>query len=183
VKIADSTVTWKKIYGLNRSFLEDKANRYFFTPNAQLVEIQDLPESVLGTVERPLHPDHLDRGMRKLDFNGNLYLDSADIPSSPDDVLRLMDAVNVYFQDGQAHYHTESIEEAREANARIVQWVPKLGRIETELVMPDASLISGFAESSLELLKEGEVVQLERIGFARLDQKEEEKFRFYYAHK
>src|SRR5690606_17987557 len=24
VKIADSTVTWKKIYGLNRAFLEDK---------------------------------------------------------------------------------------------------------------------------------------------------------------
>ena len=183
VKIADSTVTWKKIYGLNRAFLEDKANRYFFTPNAQLVEIQDVPESLLGSVERPLHPDHLDRGMRKLDFNGNLYLDSVDIPSSPDDVLRLMDAVNVYFQDGQAHYHSEGIDEAREAKARIVQWVPNLGRIETELVMPDASTVTGFAEKSLSTVQVDDVVQLERIGFARLDQAEDGKLRFYYAHK
>lgn len=29
VKIADSTVSWKKIYGLNRNLLEEEANRYF----------------------------------------------------------------------------------------------------------------------------------------------------------
>ena len=183
VKIADSTVTWKKIYGLNRAFLEDKANRYFFTPNAQLVEIQDVPESLLGNVERPLHPDHLDRGMRKLGFNGNVYLDPDDIPSSPDKVLRLMDAVNITFHDGKANYHSEGIDEAREAKAKIVQWVPADGRIETELVMPDASTVTGFAEKSLSTVQVDDVVQLERIGFARLDQAEDGKLRFYYAHK
>ncbi|WP_321422044.1 glutamate--tRNA ligase [uncultured Methanobacterium sp.] len=183
VKIADSTVTWKKIYGLNRAFLEDKAHRYFFTPNAQLVEIQDVPESLLGSVERPLHPDHLDRGMRKLEFNGNVYLDQDDIPSSPDKVLRLMDAVNITFQDGKAQYHSEGIDEAREAKAKIVQWVPADGRIETELVMPDASTVTGFAEKSLSTVQVDDVVQLERIGFARLDQAEDGKLRFYYAHK
>jgi glutamyl-tRNA synthetase len=51
------------------------------------------------------------------------------------------------------------------------------------MVMPDASLVTGFAESTLKGVKEGEVVQLERIGFARLDKKEDGKLRFYYAHK
>ncbi|MFA0833847.1 MAG: glutamate--tRNA ligase [Methanobacterium formicicum] len=183
VKIADSTVTWKKIYGLNRAFLEEKANRYFMVENPQLVEIKGIPEKLLGTVERPLHPDHLDRGMRKLDFNGNVYLDGDDIPSNPDEVLRLMDAVNITFQDGKAQYHSEGIDEAREAKAKIVQWVPKLGRIETELVMPDASTVTGFAEQSLSAVQVDDVVQLERIGFARLDQAEDGKLRFYYAHK
>jgi glutamyl-tRNA synthetase len=183
VKIADSTVTWKKIYGLNRAFLEEKANRYFMVLNPQPVEIKGVPEKLLGTVERPLHPDHLDRGMRKLDFNGNVYLDRDDIPSNPDEVLRLMDAVNITFQDGTAHYHSEGIDEAREVKAKIVQWVPKLGRVETELVMPDASIVSGFAEQSLSELQVNDVVQFERIGFARLDQAEDEKLRFYYAHK
>ncbi len=183
VKIADSTVTWKKIYGLNRSFLEDKANRYFMVENPKLVEIEGVPESLLGNVERPLHPDHLDRGMRSLEFNGKVYLDGEDIPSQDDQVLRLMDAVNITFQDGQAQYHSEGIDEAREAKARIVQWVPTEGAVETEMVMPDASLVTGFAESTLKGVEEGEVVQLERIGFTRLDGKEDGKLRFYYAHK
>ncbi|WP_287382501.1 glutamate--tRNA ligase, partial [Methanobacterium sp.] len=183
VKIADSTVTWKKIYGLNRSFLEDKANRYFMVENPKLVEIEGVPESLLGNVERPLHPDHLDRGMRSLEFNGKVYLDGEDIPSQDDQVLRLMDAVNITFQDGQAQYHSEGIDEAREAKARIVQWVPTEGAVETEMVMPDASLVTGFAESTLKGVEEGEVVQLERIGFARLDGKEDGNLRFYYSHK
>ncbi|AUB56097.1 MULTISPECIES: glutamate--tRNA ligase [Methanobacterium] len=183
VKIADSTVTWKKIYGLNRSFLEDKANRYFMVENPELVEIDGVPESLLGNVERPLHPDHLDRGMRSLEFNGKVYLSDEDIPSQSDQVLRLMDAVNITFQDGEAKYHSEGIDEAREAKAKIVQWVPTEGAVETEMVMPDASLVTGFAESTLKCVKEGEVVQLERIGFARLDKKEDGKLRFYYAHK
>lgn len=183
VKIADSTVTWKKIYGLNRAFLEDKANRYFMVEKPHPVEIEGVPESLMGTVERPLHPDHLDRGMRNLEFNGKVYLDGEDIPSQSDQVLRLMDAVNITFQDGQAQYHSEGIDEAREAKAKIVQWVPTEGAVETEMVMPDASLVTGFAESTLNSVKEGEVVQLERIGFARLDQKEDGKLVFYYAHK
>jgi glutamyl-tRNA synthetase len=183
VKIADSTVTWKKIYGLNRSFLEDKANRYFMVENPELVEIEGVPESLLGNVERPLHPDHLHRGMRSLEFNGKVYLSDEDIPSQSDQVLRLMDAVNITFQDGEAKYHSEGIDEAREAKAKIVQWVPTEGAVETEMVMPDASLVTGFAESTLKCVEEGEVVQLERIGFARLDGKEDGKLRFYYAHK
>jgi len=183
VKIADSTVTWKKIYGLNRAFLEEKSNRYFMVETPHPVEIEGVPEKLLGTVERPLHPDHLDRGMRSLEFNGKVYLDEKDISTQADQVIRLMDAVNITFQDGQAQYHSEGIDEARDSKARIVQWVPMEGAVETEMVMSDASLVAGFAESTLKGVKEGEVVQLERIGFARLDQKEDGKFRFYYAHK
>ncbi len=183
VKMADTAVSWKKIYGLNRTFLEEKANRYFMVAHAQLVEIEGVPESLLKTVERPLHPDHLDRGMRALNFDGKVYLDSEDIPTKPDEVLRLMDAVNITFQDGQAQYHSEGLDEAREAKARIVQWVPATKAVETELVMPDATIVSGYAEESISLVEVDDVVQLERIGFARLDQKEDDQLRFYYAHK
>ncbi len=183
VKIADSTVTWKKIYGLNRAFLEEKANRYFMVENPQPVEIKGVPEKLLGTVERPLHPDHLDRGMRSLEFTGKVYLDEKDIPAQADQVIRLMDAVNITFQDGQAHYHSEGIDEARQAKAKIVQWVPVQGAADTEMVMPDASLITGHAEQSISSIKLGDVVQLERIGFARLDEINNSILRFYYAHK
>ncbi|BDZ69032.1 glutamate--tRNA ligase [Methanobacterium ferruginis] len=183
VKIADSTVSWKKIYGLNRAFLEEKANRYFMVKQPQLVAIEGIPESLMGTVERPLHPDHLDRGMRELEFNGQIYLDREDIPTQPDKVLRLMDAVNITFQDGQATYHSSSVDEAREAKAKMVQWVPLNGVVVVDMVMPDASVATGYAEESLSSVKVDDVVQMERVGFARLDQIEGLKLRFYYAHK
>jgi len=183
VKMADTAVSWKKIYGLNRTFLEEKANRYFMVAHPQLVEIEGVPESLRGTVERPLHPDHLDRGMRALNFDGRVYLDSEDIPTKAGEVLRLMDAVNITFQDGQAQYHSEGLDEAREAKARIVQWVPATNAVKTEMVMPDVTILSGYAEESISTIKVDDVVQMERIGFARLDQINDSMLRFYYAHK
>ena len=183
VKIADSTISWKKIYGLNRNFLEEKANRYFLVTQPQLLEIEELPETQKGEVERPLHPEHLDRGMRKLQFDGKVYLSWNDIPDDPEIIMRLMDAVNVTFKDGRALYHSQGIEEAREHKARIIQWIPYSGALPAEIVMPDNTIEPGYAESSLSSLEVGEVVQLERIGFARLDKKEGQKMRFYYAHK
>ena len=183
VKIADSTVSWKKIYGLNRNLLEEKANRYFMVAHPQLVEIEGLPEQALGVVERPLHPDHLDRGMRQLLFDGKVYLSQDDIPTDPKSVLRLMDAVNVTYCNDIAHYHSQGIEEARECKAKIVQWVPYSGALMSEIVMPDATTISGYAESSLSSVDVDDVVQLERMGFARLDKWQGPKLRLYYAHK
>ena len=183
VKMADTAVSWKKIYGLNRNYLEEKANRYFMVENPEPVQIQGLPESSLKIVERPLHPDHLDRGMRRLKFDGQVYLEEKDIASHPKQVIRLMDAVNITFKDGKAQYHSSGIEEARKVRAKIVQWVPVEGAVDCEVLMPDASIELGYAEDSLLNVREGDVVQFERVGFARLDHAQENKRTFYYAHK
>ncbi len=44
VKIADTTISWKKIYGLNRNVLEKEANRYFAVLHPQKITIQNLPK-------------------------------------------------------------------------------------------------------------------------------------------
>ena len=53
-KISDATVTWKKVYGLNRSILEEYSNRYFYVENPSMINIENLPESELGIIQRPL---------------------------------------------------------------------------------------------------------------------------------
>lgn len=183
VKMADTKISWKKIYGLNRTFLEEKANRYFMVEHPEPIKIEGIPESELKTVERPLHPDHLDRGMRKLPFDGQVYLEEKDIPSHPKQVIRLMDAVNITFLNGKAQYHSSGIDEARKTRARIVQWVPVNGAVDCEVLLPDASIELGYAEESVADVQDGDVVQFERVGFARLDHTQENKKTFYYAHK
>ncbi len=182
VKIADTTITWKKIYGLNRNLLEEEANRYFAVFQPQKVVIEYLPESFKGVIERLKHPDFPDRGYRRLPFNGIVYLDQTDLNNNENKVLRLMDSVNIIFKDGRINFHSASLEEARKYNAQIVQWVPATSSIDVELVMPDNSILKGLAEPSIEELNINDVVQLERVGFARLDEIKPKR-KFYFAHK
>ena len=182
VKIADTTITWKKIYGLNRNLLEEEANRYFAVFHPKKVTIKDLPESFKGVIKRLKHPDFPDRGYRSLLFDGIVYLDQTDLNNNENKVLRLMDSINIIFKDGRTTFHSSSLEEARKYNAQIVQWVPTISSIDVELVMPDNSILKGLAEPSIEELNINNVVQLERVGFARLDEIQPKR-KFYFAHK
>ena len=179
VKMADSAISWKKIYGLNRSFLEPVANRYFFCEEPQLVEIDGYDGGKVD-IERPLHADHLDRGNRVLPFDGTAYLAKSDIG---DGIFRLMDAVNVNIEDGKISYHSTSFEDARAVKARIIQWVPAEDNVDVKIVMDDASIKTGLGEGALRDLKVGDIVQFERVGFARLDEISDSELVFYFAHK
>lgn len=182
-KISDATVTWKKIYGLNRAILEESSNRYFFVPDPTLVKIKDLPEGEKGIIKRPLHPDFPKRGNRELQLTSELYISSEDIKMTGRNVLRLMDAVNITFEDDGAKFHSSDLEDARKEKAMIVQWVSHEGAINARVVMPDASTVEGYIEPSASTLKVDDVVQLERFGFARVDHVTAESISFYFAHK
>jgi glutamyl-tRNA synthetase len=182
VKIADSIISWKKIYGLNRNLIEE-VNRYFLTSPAKHIQIEGLPDEAQKIVERPLHPDHPERGMRKIPFNNKVYISSEDITKNPQKIIRLMDAVNIYFPDSTAVYHSTSFEEARKVGATAIQWVPSQKKNLVEMVMPDASRVVGYAEPDAYQQEVGDVIQFERMGFARLDEKYLGKMTFYFAHK
>ena len=180
IKMSDSAISWKKIYGLNRNIIEQKVNRYFFVPNPVKIDIADVPEEDLGlAIERPLHPDFEERGNRTLVFNKEVYIPEADLS---DGISRLMDAVNVEIKDKDVVFHSKSFEDARDAKARIIQWVPT-DAIKAKVVMDDASVTEGLCEIDCKELKVGDIVQFERFGFARLDEIKDDELIFYYAHK
>ncbi len=179
VKMADSAISWKKIYGLNRNFLEPIANRYFFCEDPVEIAVEGYDGGNVD-IERPLHADHLDRGNRILPFDGNAYLAKSDIN---DGIFRLMDAVNVSINGDEITYHSNSFEDAREVKARIIQWVPINDNVNVKIVMDDASIKQGLGEGALRDLAVGDVVQFERVGFARLDEIADNELIFYYAHK
>ncbi len=181
VKMSDSSISWKKIYGLNRNILEEKVNRYFFVENPQKITINNLPEFDCRNVIRPLHPDFLERGNRTLSFTNEVYLANNDIINGK--ILRLMDAANISINNDVAEYHSTSFEDAREIKAQIVQWVPIEDNIEAEVIMPDSSSVFGYCEPECKNLKVNDIVQLERFGFARVDEVTDNKIKFYFAHK
>lgn len=179
VKMADSAISWKKIYGLNRNFVEPIANRYFFCEEPVEVSVNGYEDGDV-TIERPLHADHMDRGNRLLSFDGSAYIAKADYA---DGLFRLMDAVNVEIAGEDVNYHSTSFEEARDVKARIIQWVPTKENVNVKIVMDDASVKTGLGEIALNDLEVGDIVQFERVGFARLDEIKDDELVFYYAHK
>lgn len=179
VKMADSAISWKKIYGLNRNFVEPIANRYFFCEEPVEVSVNGYEDGDV-TIERPLHADHMDRGNRLLSFDGSVYIAKADYA---DGLFRLMDAVNVEIAGEDVNYHSTSFEEARDVKARIIQWVPTKENVNVKIVMDDASVKTGLGEIALNDLEVGDIVQFERVGFARLDEIKDDELVFYYAHK
>ena len=58
-----------------------------------------------------------------------------------------------------------------------------LDNVNVKIVMPDASTKAGLGEAALSDLEVGDVVQFERVGFARLDEITDDELIFYYAHK
>ncbi len=120
-------------------------------------------------------------------------------------VLRLMDAANVVLKtlkipvlefinkeinsiksisnlEADLSLKSLSFEDAKEAGAQIIHWIPRDDNVKVEVVMPDASIVKGLAEPSCRNLKVNDIVQLERFGFARVDSVDD-KLRFYFAHK
>jgi len=179
VKISDSTISWKKIYGLNRNILEKKSNRYFFVMNPQKIKIA-IDDDLKQNIERPLHPNYLDRGNRQLKFDGEFYISENDYTNG---LTRLMDAVNINIKDDSVTFISSSFKDAQEKKMRIIQWVPVEESIKAKIIMDDASIVSGLCEESCKNLKINDTVQFERFGFARLDEIKDDELIFYFAHK
>lgn len=184
-KQADATISWKKIYGLNRNIIEELTNRYFFIPEAVKIDINNLPEDLKElTVERELHYNQPEKGMRTLNFKGSAYIPKDDYTKAVENnkVLRLMDLVNVTINENECEYDSKTLEDAQNKHAAIIQWSPVEESVKTSVVMPDNEKIEGFIESDSKDLQVDNLVQLERFGFARVDNITKDGITFYYTH-
>jgi len=193
IKSSEASLSWENIYSVNRKYLDPRADRYFCVLEPLKLIIKGAPAF---SVARPqLHPDFPERGFREIEVTsvGNearVYVSKRDVEllkRSP--LVRLMSLFNIQLERVEsdavyALYKGESVEEALRLKAPIIQWVPVDNNVKVEVVMPDASKALGVGEKGLEKLGEGSIVQLVRIGFARLDRKEVEarKLVFYLAH-
>jgi glutamyl-tRNA synthetase len=82
----------------------------------------------------------------------------------------------------EASFASGSYEDVRKTKVQLIHWIPKDEEYPCQVVMPDASVSEGFAESACKKLKPNDVIQFERFGFVRIDQVNT-KLKAYYTHK
>jgi glutamyl-tRNA synthetase len=193
IKPNDITLSWETLYSFNRKILDAQSNRYFFVPQPIELKVAALPKTFEAKL--PLHPDKPERGYRKYtvapsgsEAEARFWVSQGDAQTfEPGKVVRLMELFNVKTRgktDGvvAAEFASESYEDVRKIKAQLIQWIPTGTEFPCRVVMPDASVVEGFAEADCKKLKPNDIIQFERFGFVRVDEAAE-KLVAYYAHK
>jgi glutamyl-tRNA synthetase len=192
-KPQDVTLSWENLYAYNRKILDSQSGRYFFVSEPIELRVKDVPK--VFNAKLPLHPEKPERGFREYTVTPKgdeaaaaFWVAKRDAATAEiGKMIRLMELFNVKIERVntvvvEAVFASENYEEARKAKAKLIHWIPKGAEFPCQVIMPDATINEGVAESACEKLKPDTVIQFERFGFVRVD-KNDAKLTAYYAHK
>ncbi len=174
---------WKSINSFNRDIIEPNADRYFFVDSPVKVKIEGAPKSV---AEIDLHPSYPQKGKRKINVKGELYICQSDMSRLEEGKIhRLMDYCNFEVKNEKYSLVEGAFEDYKNSKNKgaIIHWIPVEENVKVEVLMDDAQIIKGFGEKDLQNLEVGRVIQLERKFYARLDEKTKDTLKFWYLHK
>ncbi len=187
----DITLSWENLYAYNKKIIDPTADRFFFVQEPLKLTVKGVKKPYAAHI--PFLPDHPERGHRTLIVKPRN--DEAEILVSSRDkalfangsVIRLMEIFNVKVQDAtetgfSATYFSEAYDDARRLRAPLVHWLPADEGVSCEVMMTDGSSVKGLAEDAFPNVSVGQIVQFERFGFVRVDQKNE-KIGVVYAHR
>jgi len=177
----DISISLENLFAENRKIIDPKANRYFFVPEPVKLAVNGAPTT---KVKMPLHPSFRERGYRKLTLkpeNGTMILsipgeDAKKLKAG--DEVRLMNLFNVRIQKIGNEILADHLPEK---NLRVhkIQWLEN--SIPSEILLP-GGILPGICEPACKNIKLNEGVQFERIGFCRLEHKNE-KLIFCFGHR
>ncbi len=181
VKQVDIQFSWENLFAYNREIIEPEAYRYFFVADPVRMEITGVHE-IHG--EAPLLPDRPGAGFRKYNLTAEngvivVYLPGKDVRDK-EGIFRLKDICNINIRDGEAAYAGNDLSVVKKG-AKIIHWAPE-SSIPAEMLMPDGSLLEGVAEPAI-LGEDRDMVQFERMGFARIEKKDGMGIKAVFAHR
>jgi glutamyl-tRNA synthetase len=175
----DIRLSLDTLYAFNRKIIDPLANRYFFVDPVEII-VEDVPNTINAALI-PLHPEFPERGNRKLLVNKlnqkmKIYLDKNDVQQlAEQELLRLKDLFNIKIENIDngpiASFHSKEVDIILKEKRKIIQWLPvSEDLMKTQIIMPDGSILAGFSEPTKGMIKPGDIIQFERIGFGRVDQ-------------
>ncbi|AEH24245.1 glutamate--tRNA ligase [Pyrococcus yayanosii] len=189
LKKSDATVSWDNLAAINRKLVDPVANRYFFVADPIPMYIEGYDEEFIAEI--PLHPDHPERGKRRLVFRPGkpVYVSRDDLNLiKPGNFVRLKDLFNVEILEAseegiEAKFHSVDYEVAREKGWRMIHWVTDGKPCKVFVPQGDELLVRrGLLEADA-AVNVDEVVQFERFGFVRIDDVTPKEVVAIFAHK
>ncbi|WP_336025073.1 glutamate--tRNA ligase [Halobellus salinisoli] len=180
-------LSMSSIYAANRELVDDESDRYFLVRNGGTEGAQyefDTREfEVEGGPDAghpPRHPDDEERGRRTIPVRGGVVLENPDVPEDGERVW--LKGYACVRRDGDSLVATDDgIDVVRDGDVDVVHWVPTEGGIDVEMRTPDGD-VTGVAEPDFGETDVDDVIQFERIGFARVDEHSSDGSVVYWTH-
>ncbi|MAG15891.1 glutamate--tRNA ligase [Candidatus Woesearchaeota archaeon] len=175
-----TNIDWAVISSFNRKYLDASSKRYFFVENPQEIKIEN---AHVGKVSLKLHPSDK-KASRNFSINDEFLISEKDfysIKKLKKGLVRLMDCLNFSVEAEKFVLDSLDVDSYRKSGSKIIHWLPSKGNVEAEVLMPDATIVDGLAESFASNIKVGEIVQFTRFGFCKLEEKGK-KLKFIYCH-
>jgi len=176
---AEATLTWDDLIAQNKRILDRECNRYFFIDDPARIKIKNAPRLELNL---RLHPDFRERGSRSYTTGEDFYIAKKDADRLEEGkIYRLMDCLNFRKKGDAFNFVSAELEDYKKEGKGMLHWLPvQDSLVKTEVLMPDHSLRKGLAGPLVAGLDVGAIVQFERFGFCRLDDKN--RMRFWFTH-
>ncbi|MFP3238418.1 MAG: glutamate--tRNA ligase [Caldivirga sp.] len=186
IKETDATITLSNLYAYNRQVIEPIANRYMFVRDPVRLRLIGVNGPIKAKL--PMHPSYPERGFRFIEVKDMVYIQRSDVKVGV--LIRLMGLGNIKItkvngESAEAEFLGQDIEEARRAEAPIIQWAPP-NAVEAEVTVPvDVGKVNrdrGLAEPAVAGLEVGTVMQFIRYGFVKLTGVERGMVKLVYIH-
>jgi glutamyl-tRNA synthetase len=187
----ESTVTFSLVESVNRKILDPVSKRYFFVQNPVKLVVLDAPSREKSI---SLHPTDRKLGSRIIKTGDTFFVPKSDMEKTEiGDIFRLKDLFNVKIKEKNNIIFAEYVGEKLIPDSAKIQWttdnfvkinvfIPHL-LYENENYNPDSlEMVEGFAEEAVLQLETEEIVQFERFGFVRIENKDN-KVTGFFAHK
>jgi glutamyl-tRNA synthetase len=172
----DIRLGWENIEGINRKAIDPAANRYMVVTEPVKISLKSSP--AIKHVQEPLHPDFPERGKKKIPVNTqSVWISGQDFANLNDRVFRLKGLGNIHLRGKEGYYTGNEV--VREMQK--VQWVSE-PNVKVKVVTPE-KVLKGLGEPDLAKLKPGALIQMERLGFGRIDKVTPKEVVVYFAHK
>ncbi len=172
----DINVDWETFYAINRKVIDPSAERYRVVVDPVEIDIgKCLEASGTGkSVNVQRHPDR--EGAREVPVTGRIFVSGQDFRNLRGKEIRLIDLFNVKLGKKPALAGTQEVSD----RVQKIQWVPAKN-VKVRIAGPEGES-EGLGEPDMRGLKAGDVIQMIRIGFGRID-KNGRGIRVMFAHK
>ena len=165
----DITISTENLAAYNRKMVDATAPRFFFVSEPKPIMLKG---NVKKTVSAKIHPAKEAR--RTIVIGNKIYVEKEDFDKYKDLEVRLKDFCNVKISDA-AEVTGYDIKPTPK-----IHWVPE--KSVTVRVITATGTITGIGERNILKAKKGQVVQFERFGFVRIENKEKSSVDCIFAH-
>jgi len=170
----DATVNMDMLAAMNRKILDPKVPRYMFVPDPvrAVIDGMDIPAEARVQV----HPNSEEYRTITVE-EPVVYISKSDVEGlKAGDEFRLRGLATVKVRSVNPDEVSLLLsEEQKIKGVKIIQWAPLKGGIPARVFVPlspySYEMLGGYGEPALAEMREGEMAQMLRLGFVRLDKR------------